>query len=141
MKFSYEVFRRQFLFSSKPTDQLKDWQFIAVGDRFLYVHPDCEVTRFDNGAEKLILIGYFLDPHQGNKSNLEILKEFAVCTTVACISEKLFPLVGRFVLIVQNNESFYIFNDACGLRHHLPLQKLMRGRTFCVNTKTPIFYT
>ena len=110
------VFRRQFLFSSKPTVKLKDWQFLTVNDRYLYVHPDCELTHLETGGKRFILIGYFLNPHQEGMGNLQILRSFEACETVEQITQKLFPLVGRFVLFVQKEEDFYIFNDACGLK-------------------------
>src|SRR6056297_233592 len=110
------VFRRQFLFSSKPTDKLKDWQFLTVNDRYLYVHPDCELTHLETGGKRFILIGYFLNPHQVGIGNRQILQSFSMCETVEQISEKLFPLVGRFVLFVQKKDDFFVFNDACGLK-------------------------
>lgn len=110
------LFRRQFLFSSVPAPEFAHWQFLAVGDRSLYVHPDCALTQYGEGNKQVVLLGHFLDPRQEDLGNLELLQTFMACGTPGEIAERLYPLVGRFVFLFRHNDVVYLFNDACGLK-------------------------
>ena len=111
------IFRRQFLFSSKPTNKLKEWTYYNPGDMHLYVHPDLELNYLESGNKTLILLGYWLNPHFFDKTNEDLLKEITKLeANEEVFFEYLNKLVGRFVLMVKTNDTFKVFHDACGLR-------------------------
>lgn len=109
-------FRRQFLLSANRCDVLNNWQQKTVGQQFLYVHPDCEVTETKHLLGKLILIGYAIDPRYPDKSNEEIINSISTFKNLEEIPGFLYGLAGRFVLLVSIDKNMAIFNDACGLR-------------------------
>ncbi len=109
-------FRRQFLFSATECAELKNWDIINLETHFLYTHPDCETARVSNIDLELILIGHILDPRSPDHTTLDILNNISNFVTMDDISEKLYGLVGRFVLIIKKNNSYTFFHDACGLK-------------------------
>ena len=66
------------MFSSKPTNKLKEWTYYNPGDMHLYVHPDLELNYLESGNKTLILLGYWLNPHFFDKTNEDILKEISL---------------------------------------------------------------
>ncbi|WP_437371996.1 hypothetical protein [Maribacter litoralis] len=110
-------FRRQFLFSSKPTEKLKKWTYQKIGNNHLYVHPDLNVLYLNRGREQFVLLGYWLDPHSAKKNNYEILNEISeIYSNENEFFNYLNKIVGRFVLFAIINDSYNIFHDPCGLR-------------------------
>ena len=109
-------FRRQFLLSPKVCHELEAWKREKRGENYLYVHPDCAMHRSSKENTDVILIGYLFNPNKPDKTDQEIIDEIAVVKSVEEVSEYLYPLVGRFVMILNINDSDYVFNDACGLR-------------------------
>jgi|TARA_R110000744_G_scaffold103809_2_gene198929 hypothetical protein len=110
-------FRRQFLLSPKPAEELTNWQVRKFGNSYLHVHPDLELNYVESGNKTLILLGYWLSPHFCEKTNKDLLEEITKLET----NEKVFieflnKLVGRFVLMIKINDTFKVFHDACGLR-------------------------
>lgn len=110
-------FRRQFLFSPKKCSALEDWKFQKVKDDYLYTHPDCETTRVSRDDFDLILIGHIIDPKFPNSTTDEIVESISKFETINELSESLYGLVGRFILIINKKKEYLFFNDACGLKH------------------------
>lgn len=109
-------FRRQFLFTAKRCDELKNWDIENLETHYLYTHPDCEVTKVRTVNFELILIGYILDPRKEESTNLDILNDVSNASTIDDISKKLYSLVGRFVLLIKKDNTYTFFHDACGLK-------------------------
>jgi hypothetical protein len=109
-------FRRQFLFSPEKCKELESWKSIDLESHFLYVHPDCELNRVTREQNELVLIGHAINPHDPEKTSQQVLLDIADFSTIGDVPRYLYPLVGRFVLLIKQNGVFTFFNDACGLR-------------------------
>jgi hypothetical protein len=115
-KYSY---RRQFLISPVECPALKDWQKAGIGEYTVYVHPDTSLTISRNKLLKdveMVLIGFIMNPDRPQDSNADIMEEIIKDPSLECIFEKLYHFSGRFVLMIKNNQDYFIFHDACGLR-------------------------
>ncbi|NLA48976.1 MAG: hypothetical protein GX876_05875 [Bacteroidales bacterium] len=108
-------FRRQYLLTPAEYEELKEWQTEKIGSHFLYVHPECKLEKA-SGKNDLYLVGFFLDPHDSGKKSKDILIDIAREGNIEKYPELLYSLVGRFVLIIKQNNDFIFFNDACGLK-------------------------
>jgi len=108
-------FRRQFLFTPIECKQLEKWQVEKVDKYLIYVHPDCQFEK-SLGINDLYLIGYFFNPHDTKKTTKEILNSLSSLKDIKDFPNKLYSLVGRFVLIIKTDNDFVFFNDACGLK-------------------------
>lgn len=118
------TFRRQFLFSSTPTDKLNNWQFLKIGNQFLYVHPDLTLEHIAKEDASCTLMGYWLDPHQPEASNLQLLAALHDnLDDKEAMHRRLNTLVGRFVLLIRNKGVYHVYHDACGLRSVYYTQK------------------
>ncbi|WFO15295.1 hypothetical protein M601_015905 [Cellulophaga baltica 4] len=109
-------FRRQFLLSPKLCPDLEGWDFQEVGKHYLYVHPDCLQAFATSNGKRGILLGHVLNPRQPDLSTSEILEDIVQQSDEIGIAKSIYGLVGRFVLIVEKNNEFTFFNDACGLK-------------------------
>lgn len=109
-------FRRQFLLSSKPCAELDAWDYKKLGEHNLYVHPDCLQASATSTSRRAVLLGHILNPRQSELTNSAILKTILEQPSENGIAEVLYELVGRFVLIIEENNTFTFFNDACGLK-------------------------
>lgn len=108
-------FRRQFLLTPTACVDLTRWQTERIGDYFLYVHPDCQLAKASKAID-IYLIGYFLDPHNPEKSSNDIIGALSLEKNITNIPTILYRLVGRFVLIIKQKNDLIFFNDACGLK-------------------------
>ncbi len=115
------VFRRQFIASSKKSDNFPEWQYAEFpGESFhVYAHPDLEITSSLNSDNKikLVLLGFAINPHFPEKQNTDIIKDLlsSAATVEDCIT-KISDLAGRFVFILSLNGRKYVIHDMCGLR-------------------------
>lgn len=108
-------YRRQFLFTPVACKELATWKIEQVDDYFLYVHSDCQFEKAFGNCH-LYLIGYFFNPHEPNKTSKDILVELSKLNDIHDFPEKLYNLVGRFVLVIKTHSDVTFFNDACGLK-------------------------
>lgn len=109
-------YRRQFLLSAKECPQLDDWQKEILDSHVLYIHKDSEVSRIDKAKTNFVLIGYVINPKIPTKTTLDILTDIANLPLVNETSEYLYSLVGRYVIIIKNQDRLIFYNDACGLK-------------------------
>ncbi len=107
-------FSRQFLIS--PKHQNIDWPQYTFGQDSIYAHPDLSVHLATKAKFNFATIGYIIDPHHPERSDLEILKDMSEAETPEEIAVKLYTLGGRFVLLVQTPQDTFVFHDPCGLR-------------------------
>ena len=109
-------FRRQFLLTSKECKELNHWKQERLDSFFIYIHPECSSTVFKEGdSSRVMMIGYAFNPNHPNETEIEILKKIAEVSSLEEITKLLYPLVGRFVLIIKGQKT-YVFHDACGLK-------------------------
>ncbi|WP_158847874.1 hypothetical protein [Algibacter sp. L1A34] len=109
-------FRRQFLLSPKSCFELEGWNKELLGEHELYVHPDCLKAVVTTNGKKGVLLGHILNPRKSDLTNTSILESLLEQNNEQGIAEVLYELVGRFVLIIEENNTFTFFNDACGLK-------------------------
>jgi hypothetical protein len=110
-------FRRQYLFSPKKSSELEHWKMLELKDYYLYTHPDSEITKVCCNNLDLILIGNIIDPKLPDITTDEILENISSFNYIDELTESLYGLVGRFVLIINKKGEYLFFNDACGLKH------------------------
>lgn len=109
-------FRRQFLLTPNECPDLENWNSETLGRHTIYVHPDCFQTVVQTKGRKGILLGHVINPRTPDLTNVDILKLLLAQVDEAGIAKVLYKIVGRFVLIIEENDAFTFFNDACGLK-------------------------
>lgn len=120
MNYNDLLFRRQFLLTSNACPNLEWWKHETLGPYNLYVHPHLSHYVCHDATRQLdiVLIGYILDPgrpEEGSQEIVERLMHIGMMDPDA-IAVALYPLSGRFVLLIKIESGLYVFNDACGLR-------------------------
>ncbi len=112
------LYRMQFILGPRIPAGHREWQQCKVGESLhLTAHPDLNVEQVANASISATLIGYLLDPHNPDSSNIDILT-----TLVGSIEqggdlfELIYPLGGRWVLLVNDREGCRLLGDATGLR-------------------------
>ena len=108
-------FRRQFLLTPLECEDLINWQTEKIANYFLYVHSDCKLEKA-SAVNDIFLVGYMLDPHYPQKNSKDIIDELSQEKDINSFPNRLYKLIGRFVLIVKQDNDFIFFNDACGLK-------------------------
>lgn len=113
-----KVYRRQFLLSAIETSSLMNWQKTNIGAYHIYVHPDTFLHTIEDNSNdvKIALIGFIINPHAPNETNVDILNQFLENPSIESVFKKLYFYTGRFVLIIKNKSNYFVFNDPCGLR-------------------------
>lgn len=117
-------FRRQFLLSPKLCPELDYWVHQKLGEHQLYVHPDCIKTTGNENGKSGVLLGHILDPRKPELTNADILNTLLKQSNENDIAKVLYGLVGRFVLIIAQQNEFTFFNDACGLKSFFYTQQI-----------------
>jgi len=122
MKMNYTrlSFRRQFLFTTTECLKLGEWKHNTIDTYNLYVHPDLDhyIVRGEDNQSLVVLIGYIINPEQPEETDHEIVTRLCAreSLTEESIARFLYPMSGRFVLIVKTPDKFLVFHDCCGLR-------------------------
>lgn len=72
-----KLFRRQFVMEKEVEEKgvLKDFKKESLGELSFFVHRDLPLTRIDNGARSIVLLGYLINPRNYKASDREILSE------------------------------------------------------------------
>ncbi len=109
-------FRRQFLLSPVPTNELPEWSRKSFGTHCLHTHPDLIVTESKSADKEVVLLGHVFDPKNHELTIADIVNKIAKVNSELEVAEELYGLVGRFVLIINTGNKFTFFNDACGLK-------------------------
>ena len=108
----------QFILGPAFMDRLSLWKHMRVNDHLcLTVHPSLDVCCVKNDQKSLFLIGYILDSRRPTVDNEAILSDLlADFDDFDGFYEKTYPFGGRWVMIVDDGDGFYLFNDAAGHR-------------------------
>lgn len=109
--------RRQFVLGPDYVDY-EGWKRLKLEDKYLLtVHPDLLTTVVEQQENKVVMLGYAIDPYQPDLTEEGILQRFVRSPrSVAEVISGLENLSGRFVLIVKCREGLWLFHDAAALR-------------------------
>ena len=115
------LFRRQFVLGPRLLDDFPRWRRIVLGSSIhLTVHPDLPLCHVANESSSLVLLGFLLDPYRPEDPDRVILQRLLRCLEDGGGREGLiamtYPLGGRWILIVKNGRSAWLFNDPSGHR-------------------------
>ena len=112
------LYRMQFILGPRFPVGLRDWQQVRIGEQLhLAAHPDLNVEQASNATVSLTLIGYLLDPHNPQASNSDILDSLiSSINQFEDLFDLIYPLGGRWVLLVDDNQCTRLLGDAAGLR-------------------------
>ena len=111
------LFRRQFLLTKMPVDQLEKWNCLKVDSYYLYTHPDLEVTSVDDSLKSIVLIGSLFDPTQPDKGNADIVRDInSDISSIDDLFVRIKPYVGRYALLYKDDKDAIIVQDAISLR-------------------------
>src|SRR5699024_861497 len=105
--YSY-VLLHQSLQGDKITKSLK----CTIGEYDLHYSNDMDITVFEENNTQLAALGYMLDIRNGDLTDKEILKSLSVSDD---IERELDYINGRYVLIVNNEDSVTVYTDASAL--------------------------
>ncbi|MDD4149134.1 MAG: hypothetical protein PHE33_03815 [Bacteroidales bacterium] len=90
---------------------------IKLSKYYVYAEHSLSLNKVSTNNLELVLLGYWINPHCPDKSNIEILKDgLNHIKDINSVSDFIYPLSGRFVLIVKIDQDLYVFNDASGFR-------------------------
>jgi hypothetical protein len=108
----------QFLLGPAYVERPSEWYRMQVnGELRLMVHPSLGVCRAEADEKSLILIGYILDSRRPDADNAQIVSELlADLVRFDSFLEKTYRFGGRWIMIVNDGEGSYLFNDAAGHR-------------------------
>ena len=110
-------FRRQFLLTKKPIDQIDGWNCVKIDQYYLYVHPDLEINSIHDSEKTIILTGELYDSEQPEKLNADILKDIlASAHNFESFVKSTRKYAGTFAFLFKDDWDFVILNDARALR-------------------------
>lgn len=109
-------FLNQFLLSDKVVPQLEDWPTVKVGGNILYTHPKLEISVKQEANSQLILVGYWYDYRQPEKTNGEIINSLDILCSTDELLDQLQFMSGVYFVIWKTNDKIIIFPDFCALR-------------------------
>jgi len=112
------LFRRQFLLGPREFLPNQFWTSLPLNqDLFLSIHVDlpCRVKR--HGDNMIALIGLAFDAtNPGFDEDLILEMLFMEFGSFESLIKKTEPLAGRWIIIYQDTENTYLFNDTFGFR-------------------------
>jgi hypothetical protein len=113
-------FKRQFLLLNQnmavPAGWIKSEFQHQQSTWYLSNHPDLPVFRASGTAFQLIMAGYMLEPMHPEMDDQNVLDYLAQCADYERLIEMINRINGRFVLLVLEEKSLRILNDATGFR-------------------------
>lgn len=110
------LFRRQFLVTPVKCYGLQHWKTVELDPYFIYAQNDSEITRTFSSDIHYLLIGFIIDPSAPGKTNTEILEGMAALSSLDEIPDFLYPLSGRYVIVIKTGNRIIVYHDPCGLR-------------------------
>ncbi len=85
------------------------------GNYILYAHIDLRTTSIELPNKKIMLLGDMFDYENSQKSNFEILEDLVSIDSIS-ILQRIGKYSGRFVLIIQERDTFRLLHDATATR-------------------------
>jgi hypothetical protein len=116
--FNKLLFRRQFILGPKQLKLKGKWDIVPIKQsKYLHVQQDLPVVSVSNANISLCLLGVAIDPFHPEKNEKEIIEGFLSNTlTFEKLIQLTHSIVGRWIIVYQNDEDTLIFNDPCALR-------------------------
>ena len=111
-------FRRQFLLGGERFAPNEYWSAIQLR-RGLHLSVHKDLTVFSAGHEQITvtLLGHAIDPLHPDRTEADILQSLiAEAEDLKSIIDSAAPLVGRWIIIVQDDDGTYLFTDPCSFR-------------------------
>ena len=68
-------FRRQFLLCRNPITLFADWDYLQIGQYYLYAHPNLEVNQVKDLEKSPVIIRSIFDSTSPEKGNFDIIKD------------------------------------------------------------------
>jgi len=126
------LFRRQFILGPRFVEGFPSWKRIEAETSIrLTVHPDLPAHERRSQDRWIVLLGYILDPFRPEDRDAEILQRLLRHIHGGGTRESLIrlthPLGGRWVLIVDDGRSRWLFTDPCGYRQVFYARTQSRG--------------
>ncbi len=122
-KYDWEqlLFRRQFILGPRFAESFGTWKRLRVGPtQCLTVHPDLPTYLAQGGGKSVALLGYILDPDEPQASDADIVNGLLLHLGSREMPEDFvrltYPFGGRWILIADNGQVPWLFNDPCGYR-------------------------
>lgn len=118
INFERLLFRRQFLLGTERYTPNHHWSCIRLPrGLYLSIHKDLSFTTTSQKEVTITLVGHAIDPHHPKLTNSDVLQSLiAHSSELKSLIDATYPLVGRWMLILQNDHGTYLFTDPCGLR-------------------------
>jgi hypothetical protein len=117
-RISSSLYRMQFILGPRVPAEFEGWQKLQVkGGLHLAAHPSLNIEQAGNNEISVTLVGYVLDPRKPHASNAGILKSLVFSIEQGeDLFDLIYPLGGRWVLLVDDNRCTRLVGDAAGLR-------------------------
>jgi hypothetical protein len=112
------LFRRQFLLGPERFVPNQHWSCIQLLRGLnLSVHNDLPFTSKSLDDTAVTLIGLAIDPYHPQHTESDIMHSLlANASDLNVLIKSTWPLVGRWIVILQNPQGTYLFTDPCGFR-------------------------
>lgn len=86
-------------------------------DYLIFYDKNLKVSKFISDKFSIVSFGFIIDPRNPSYSERDILHKLINEPDLESILKEINYFSGRFVLFIRNNQNdYYILNDACGLR-------------------------
>jgi hypothetical protein len=108
----------QFILGPSFVGNLSGWQKLSLDSGLrITAHPELSLCQRSRGVRSLTLIGYLVDPDRTYAADSDILDDLLVkFSSFQALVDATFCLGGRWLLIAQEANRSYLFNDPMGLR-------------------------
>jgi len=112
------LYRRQFILGPRPLSLEGKWNVTPIKHSYhIHTQHDLPMVIASNANISLFLLGIAIDPFHPENNEQNILDGFLTSTlTFDQLVSFTHSIVGRWVLIYQNNDETIIINDPCALR-------------------------
>lgn len=107
------VFKKQFLLHTKIVNGLIDTHTTTINKFVLHYHKDLEFCQVKKERSNFILLGSVFNYNKPEYSNQDILNEIADIKNLNEVFEAVNPYYGKYILLINIEEDFIIFNDPC----------------------------
>ncbi len=112
------LYSGQFILGPSFVERFAGWQKLSLGSALrITAHPELSLCQRSDGSRSLTLIGYLVDPDRTLATDSDILDELlGKYSSIQALIDATFRLGGRWLLIAQEGNRSYLFNDPMGLR-------------------------
>jgi len=114
------LFKNQYLIVKKNINHnnkiLINTKKILFDDFHIYKGDLLEDCNYKNQYNKILILGFIIDPYNYKLNNLSIAKNICNSNNLEEVFEKIQKLSGRFVIYLNLNGNKIILNDCCSLK-------------------------